>query len=865
MDSTPNDDALLAAALELTDRVPAARGVGAGGADPHAPLDATSRSLDRLGLLADVAAAHAAAGGHGSPGPGAPEPVALFAWGALRVLGHLGEGSFGEVFVAWDPALQREVALKLRRARAGTLRWLDEARSLARVRHPNVLVVYGADLRDERAGMWSERIRGRTLEQMVTAGEAFELREAVRVTRDVAAALEAVHRTGLVHGDVTTRNVMLEDAAGESGRRAVLMDFGTASDDPAAIQLGTPLAAAPEVLAGGRASPASDVYSLGVLLFRLLTARYPVEAGTLEELRVRHAEGRAPAIGSLRRGVPPAIARIVERALAPEPARRFPSAAAMRDALSRALGEFVPPVRPRVALTVFAGLAVLAVISLALVQQYRRQDTNYFPPLPARPFAMSTIPAWTTPLPPADMDGVWRLSLGSDFDHDGRRDAVMTSGGFSRKVQSGGRALLYRGVPEGLARVPQVLCEGTTQGERLGEIIGCPGDVNGDGWPDVLVGTMFYAEGSRNMGEMRLLLGGPHGLATRESWRVQGDHDYSAYGDGMERVGDVNGDRCDDILIPQHDWTSQARNQGRVRVYLGSPSGPRSEPDQVLTDELQAARFGHCVRGVGDVDGDGFADVMVGSPLWRGRRGETGCALLYLGGPHGLAARPVNRVSGFAEGDLTGFSGSICGVGDLDADGYADVAIGSMNHASRASGIGRVVLYRGGPHGLEPRPVWSRDGFGSDDTFGRMVTCGDVNGDGRVDLVVGAPSYGTSKQNHGEGAVFVFLGAGPGRWFSKAPDWWVTLDQPGCGFGTAISAGDANGDGVDDLLVSAPQWHQGSNVIGHEFLYLGRRQGPREARSSPGPRTNARGAAKRQRIRTTRVVATPPGVARRAR
>src|SRR5262245_55292821 len=164
-------------------------------------------SSEGMRLLADIARAHRTA----DAAQAAPvEP--LFHWGHLEVIRTLGEGRFGEVYAAWDPQLLREVALKLVRVRAGTLRWLDEARSLARVHHPNVLTIFGADLRDERAGLWTEQIRGRTLEQRLAEDGAVDARETMRIGRDVAAALAAVHAAGLVHGDLKTSNVMIEDA-----------------------------------------------------------------------------------------------------------------------------------------------------------------------------------------------------------------------------------------------------------------------------------------------------------------------------------------------------------------------------------------------------------------------------------------------------------------------------------------------------------------------------------------------------------------------------------------------------------------------------------------------------------------------------
>src|SRR5262249_43293301 len=151
--------------------------------------------------------------------------------------------------------------------------WLDEARNLARIRHPHVLSVYGADVVEGRAGIWTELISGRSLEEELEKNGPFAQADVLRIGRDIASALVAGHRAGLVHGDVKPANIMLED--GPVPRRAVLVDFGTAdrileNDAVPAYLVGTPLTMAPEVLDGQAANAASDVYGLGVTLFRLL-------------------------------------------------------------------------------------------------------------------------------------------------------------------------------------------------------------------------------------------------------------------------------------------------------------------------------------------------------------------------------------------------------------------------------------------------------------------------------------------------------------------------------------------------------------------------------------------------------------------
>ena len=154
------------------------------------------------------------------------------------------------------------------------MRLLEEARRLARVRHTHVVQVYGAEQHDGRVGLWMELVRGESLEQTVQTRGVFGAREAALIGLDLCAALAAVHGAGLLHRDVKAQNVMRE-----SGGRLVLMDFGTGEELSGTNRLvGTPLYLAPEIFRGQRASVQSDLYSVGVLLFYLVTGKFPVNA-----------------------------------------------------------------------------------------------------------------------------------------------------------------------------------------------------------------------------------------------------------------------------------------------------------------------------------------------------------------------------------------------------------------------------------------------------------------------------------------------------------------------------------------------------------------------------------------------------------
>ena len=258
-------------------------------------------------------------------------------WGPLQVRDRLGSGAFGSVYRAWDPRLARDVALKLlhveRMYDEAAPAVIEEGRLLARVRHPHVISVYGADQFDGRVGIWMEFIRGLTLEEVLRQHGVFGAREATAIGMDLCAALAAVHQVNLVHRDVKTHNVMREE-----GGRIVLMDFGAGQELSRAngrSMAGTPACMAPEVFENGRATAQSDLYSLGVLLFRIVSGEYPVPGRTSDGVRAAHHRGEQRRLIDLRPGLPAQFVQVVERALAREPAERFRTAGDMAAALTR--------------------------------------------------------------------------------------------------------------------------------------------------------------------------------------------------------------------------------------------------------------------------------------------------------------------------------------------------------------------------------------------------------------------------------------------------------------------------------------------------------------------------------------------------
>ena len=301
-------------------------------------------------------------------------------WGHLEIRSVLGVGGFGVVYQAWDPQLASDVALKVLTSEtpgAGAT-VIQEARLLARVRHPNIVSIYGAERSAGQVGLWMELVRGRTLKQLVKQQGIFGAREAALVGLDLTRALAAVHGAGLVHRDVKPHNVMRDDSG-----RIVLMDFGAGielnepSDESRRKYVGTPLYMAPELFGRHEPSTQTDLYSLGVLLYHLVTGGYPIEGPGADDVELQHVRGQRRRLRDTRADLPTEFVRIVERAIDPDPGRRYESAGAMEADLARFVVQddraatptaetpagVVPPRRTRWNRATVAVAAILALVT----------------------------------------------------------------------------------------------------------------------------------------------------------------------------------------------------------------------------------------------------------------------------------------------------------------------------------------------------------------------------------------------------------------------------------------------------------------------------------------------------------------------
>jgi serine/threonine protein kinase/tetratricopeptide (TPR) repeat protein len=351
---------------------------------------------DELAVVARIAQAHRKL--HQvlpPPDPGTEHAPFASSWGHLDLIDVVGRGSYGTVYRAWDPRLDRLVALKLFHGARNPETVMREGRMLARIRHENVVTVYGADVYNGIAGIWMEYVHGQRLDQIVEQQGPLSAEDATLVGLAVCRALVAVHGAGLLHCDVKAQNVIREP-----GGRIVLMDLGagrsTIPDDDSTFKLqvaGTPRYMAPEVFDKGSALPQSDVYSVGVLLFYLVSGKFPVDGKTLSEIRRAHLEGGRMQLRDVRQDLPEPFLRDVTRALDPSPMARHATPGELEAGLRGVpiAAEDAPAAVSRRGLRWIAAVATVVAALVAAVGWRFTSDTGTFTPDAAQSIAVLPI------------------------------------------------------------------------------------------------------------------------------------------------------------------------------------------------------------------------------------------------------------------------------------------------------------------------------------------------------------------------------------------------------------------------------------------------------------------------------------------
>ncbi len=377
---------------------------------------------------------------------------------------------------------------------------------------------------------------------------------------------------------------------------------------------------------------------------------------------------------------------------------------------------------------------------------------------------------------------------------------------------------------------------------RLGESVAGAGDVNGDGYDDVIVGAPYYDAGQSDEGAAFVFLGSTSGIAdgnpANAATQLESDQAGAWLGRSVAGAGDVNADGYDDVIVGARSYDAGEISEGAAFVFLGSASGiadgkPRRAAARLQSDEPNAW-LGWGVAGAGDVNGDGYDDVIVGAPGYSGG----GAAFVFLGSATGIVAEgyPDNADVWLESDQVSGLLGeSVAGAGDVNGDGYDDVVVGAFLYDAGHREEGAAFVFLGSASGIaDGNPDSAAARLESDQENGHLgysvAGAGDVDGDGYDDVIVGAPFYDAG-EGHEEGAAFVFLGSASGVADGnpstaasqiESDQAEITDALPAARLGESVDgAGDVNGDGYDDVIVGSPGYAGG----GAALLFLGSASG----------------------------------------
>ncbi len=415
------------------------------------------------------------------------------------------------------------------------------------------------------------------------------------------------------------------------------------------------------------------------------------------------------------------------------------------------------------------------------------------------------------------------LSVGTagDVNGDGFSDVITGAPSYDNGQTDEGRAFVYHGSAGGLALSAGWTAESDQMAARFGWSVGTAGDVNGDGYSDVIIGADAYDNGQTDEGRAFVYHGSAGGLALSPSWTAESNQPEAGFGISVGTAGDVNGDGYSDVIVGAQRYEVGQLDEGRAYVYHGSASGLAMSPAWTARSNQANARFGMSVGTAGDVNGDGYSDVIVGAFYYDNGEEDEGRAYVYHGSAGGLRQNPAWT----AESNQTGasFGYSVAAAGDVNGDGFSDAIVGAYAYDNELTDVGRAYVYHGSVGGLGLDPAWTAESNQATAYFGHSVaTAGDVNGDGFSDIIVGADRYDNGQNN--EGRAYVYHGSADG--LGLDPAWTAESNQATAYFGHSVAtAGDVNGDGFSDVMVGAPYFDNGQTDEGRALEYHGSAEG----------------------------------------
>ena len=469
-----------------------------------------------------------------------------------------------------------------------------------------------------------------------------------------------------------------------------------------------------------------------------------------------------------------------------------------------------------------------------------------------------------------DYSGV-SVSSAGDVNGDGYDDVIIGAHGADNSGRNSGSSYVVFGKADGFDASIEFSAldgsngfriDGANQGDRSGYSVSSVGDVNGDGYDDVIIGAAGADNNGYKSGSSYVVFGKASGFDARidlstldgsNGFRIDGEGRYDHSGVSVSSAGDVNGDGYDDVIIEAIYTADNGDDSGSSYVVFGKASGFDARIGLSALDgsngfridgENEGGEIGSSISSAGDINGDGYDDLIIGASLADNNNPNSGSSYVVFGKASGFDARidlsaldgsNGFRLDGENQNDLSGVS--VSSAGDVNGDGYDDVIIGAWGADNNGAGSGSSYVVFGKASGfsasMDLSALDGSNGFRIDggrraDYSGISVSsAGDFNGDGYDDVIIGA--YGADNNGDESGSSYVVFGKASGfdaRIDLSALDgsngFRLDGENRGDQSGVSVSsAGDVNGDGYDDLITGTPYTDINGPNSGSSYVIFG--------------------------------------------
>lgn len=353
------------------------------------------------------------------------------------------------------------------------------------------------------------------------------------------------------------------------------------------------------------------------------------------------------------------------------------------------------------------------------------------------------------------------VAYAGDVNDDGYDDVIVGAPGFAGAAgDDEGRIYIYHGTSAGLSYTADTTIEGTQMSARFGGNVATAGDVDGNGYSDVIIGEPQYDNGNTDEGRAYVYLGSANGIITTPHWMKESDQFDARMGRSVSSAGDINGDGYSDVIVSAYKYANGQTSEGKAFVYNGSDTGLSDIPSWTAEGNLNGAGFGYGVSYAGDVNGDNYDDVIVGAYLYSINSETRGKVFVYHGSASGLSPSANWTAESTQQGSQ--FGASVSDAGDVNGDGYDDVLVGAPGYDNPTqANVGWAFEFHGSSSGLRTAGVCITESGQTNALLGSIVSdAGDINGDGFDDVLIGVPEYTNGQSD--EGRAYVFYGYQPG-------------------------------------------------------------------------------------------------------